>query len=49
MQPVQEFVHIFWRQNKAVHFRISMLTTCNVYNGGMKNILAHLISTNTLI
>jgi len=22
MQPVQEFVHIFWRQNKAVHFRI---------------------------
>ena len=22
MQPVQEFVHIFWRQNKVVHFRI---------------------------
>ena len=22
MQPVQEFVHIFWRHNKTVHFRI---------------------------
>jgi len=22
MQPVREFVHIFWRHNKAVHFRI---------------------------
>lgn len=22
MQPSQEFVHIFWRQNQAVHFRI---------------------------
>jgi len=22
MQPVQEFVHIFWRQNCRVHFRI---------------------------
>lgn len=22
MQPVEEFVHIFWRHNKTVHFRI---------------------------
>lgn len=26
MQPVQEFVHIFWRYNKAVHFRIFNVT-----------------------